>query len=58
MRIIQTYKHMFNMGFSINIMPPIINAKIIIILTNLKNPDLFVKSVVTEENIIKINTKK
>ncbi len=38
--------------------PPTTNAAIIKAPINLKNPDLFVKIVVTEENIIKINVRK
>lgn len=38
--------------------PPPVRVAIMTTLTNLKKPDLFVKSVVTDENIIKINVKK
>lgn len=49
---------MLSPGFNINNTPPTTNAEIIMAPINLKNPDLFVKSVVTEENIIKINVRK
>ena len=54
----QTYKDIFNPGLRIEITPPTASASIIIALTNLKKPDLFVNKVVTEENIIKISVKK
>jgi len=57
-RIIQTYKDIFNPGLSIEIIPPATSANIITTLTNLKKPDLFVNKVVTEENIIKMSVKK
>jgi hypothetical protein len=41
-----------------HIIPPPTNASIITTLTNLKKPDLFVKRVITDENIIRINAKK
>lgn len=52
------YKDMFNPDLSIDIIPPTTSANIITTLTNLKKPDLFVISVVTEENIIKMSVKK
>lgn len=54
----QIYKEIFKPGLSIDMIPPTTNANIITTLTNLKNPDLFVNKVVTEENIIKIRVKK
>jgi len=54
----QTYKDIFNPGFSIERIPPATSANIIITLINLKKPDLFVNKVVTEENIIKMRVKK
>ena len=57
-RIIQTYKEILNPGLSIDITPPTTSASIITTLTNLKKPDLFVSSVVTDENIIKTRVKK
>lgn len=58
MSITQTYKEIFNPGLSMDITPPATKADIINTLTNLKKPDLFVRSVVTDENIIKINVMK
>lgn len=45
-------------GLRIIRMPPVINASIMRTLTNLKKPDLFVKRVVTEENMIRTRDKK
>ncbi|CUU45674.1 MULTISPECIES: hypothetical protein [Clostridium] len=53
-----TYREILSPGFSIDMIPPTTNAVIITTLTNLKKPDLFVRRVVTDENIIKINTRK
>lgn len=57
-RIMQIYRDMFSPGLSIDMMPPNTKATIITMLTNLKKPDLLVKRVVTDENIIKIKVKK
>ena len=57
-RIMQTYKEIFNPGLSIDITPPATSAAIMTALINLKKPDLFVNRVVTDENIMKISAKK
>lgn len=54
----QIYKDIFKPGLIIDMIPPITKANIITTLTNLKKPDLLVKSVVTDENIIRIKVKK
>jgi hypothetical protein len=54
----QTYKEMLSPGLSMDITPPTTSASIITTLTNLKKPELFVRSVVTEENIIKTRVRK
>lgn len=58
MKTVHTYKNILNPGFKIEAIPPVTSASIIITLINLKNPDLLVIRVVTEENIIKIKVKK
>ena len=49
---------MLSPGFTIDNTPPTTNEAIIRAPINLKNPDLLVNRVVTEENIIKMNVKK
>lgn len=49
---------MFKPGLIIEIIPPMIKVSIITTLKNLKIPDLFVKRVITEENIIRIMDTK
>ena len=55
---IHIYNEMFNPGVIIDKIPPATKESIIITLKNLKTPDLFVKRVKTEENIIKIIARK
>ena len=49
---------MLSPGLTIASTPPTTSDAIISAPMNLKNPDLFVRRVVTEENIININVKK
>ena len=55
---IHIYNEIFKPGVIIDKIPPAIKESIIITLKNLNIPDLFVKRVRTEENIIKIIVRK
>lgn len=50
--IIDIYRNILKLFWIIAPMPPTAKHTMIAILINLKNPDLFVSRVVTEENII------
>lgn len=52
------YSEIFSPGVIIDKIPPEIKESIITTLKNLKMPDLFVKRVITAENMIKIIVRK
>ena len=56
--IADTYRNILKVFLIIAPTPPIAKHAIIAILINLKKPDLFLSSVVTEENIISKSDKK